>query len=76
MLEAKVLERESKARQAKYRADAMEQKLHDNKLRSEIEKIPEKLSKRLSGSIFNRAFIETAVHETRKLIDEILFSGG
>ena len=75
LLEAKLLERESKARQAKCRADAMEQKLHDNKLRSEIEKIPEKLSQRLSGSIFDRAFIETAAHETRKLIDET-FSGG
>ena len=40
LLEAKVLERESKARQAKYRADVMERELLNNDLRDEIRKIP------------------------------------
>ncbi|MBQ3434151.1 MAG: hypothetical protein IJG24_03790 [Selenomonadaceae bacterium] len=40
LLEAKVLERESKARQAKYRADAMEQALREKKLRVIIQEIP------------------------------------
>lgn len=34
--EARVLERESKARQAKYRADMMEQEIRKSKLRTEI----------------------------------------
>ena len=36
LMEARVLERESKARQAKYRADAMEQEIRKNQLRTEI----------------------------------------
>ena len=36
LLEAKVLERESKARQAKYRADAMEQEVRKTRLHTEI----------------------------------------
>ena len=36
LMEARVLERESKARQAKYRADAMEQEVSKNRLRTEI----------------------------------------
>ena len=43
LMEARVLERESKARQAKYRADAMEQEIHKNRLRTEI---PQRLRER------------------------------
>ncbi len=43
LMEARVLERESKARQAKYRADAMEQEVNKNKLRTEI---PQRLRER------------------------------
>ena len=43
LLEAKVLERESKARQAKYRADSMEQELQ----RRNNENLPKKLFERL-----------------------------
>ena len=49
LLEARVLERESKARQAKYRADAMERELDDNNLRKEVKKLPQALLKKLSG---------------------------
>ncbi|MBQ7594685.1 MAG: hypothetical protein IJU48_10075 [Synergistaceae bacterium] len=43
LMEAKVLERESKARQAKYRADAMEQEVREYRLRTEI---PQRLRER------------------------------
>ena len=43
LMEARVLERESKARQAKYRADAMEQEISKTRLRTEI---PRKLRER------------------------------
>ena len=43
LMEARVLERESKARQAKYRADMMEQEIRKAKLRTEI---PERLRER------------------------------
>ena len=43
LMEARVLERESKARQAKYRADAMEQEVRKNQLRTEI---PQRLRER------------------------------
>ncbi len=75
LLEAKLLERESKARQAKCRADAMEQKIQDEKIRSEMKKIPEKLSERLNESIFDKAFIEFAEREAKIIIDEILLGG-
>lgn len=75
LLEAKVLERESKARQAKYRADAMEHKTDGDKLRTEIKKIPKSLATRLSCSFCDKAFVELAEYEVKNLVDEIL-SGG
>ena len=36
LMEARVLERESKARQAKYRADTMEQEIRERRLRTEL----------------------------------------
>ncbi len=47
LMEARVLERESKARQAKYRADAMEQNLRKTRLHTELpQKLREKLTER------------------------------
>ncbi len=43
LMEARVLERESKARQAKYRADAMEQEVRKTRLHKEI---PQRLRER------------------------------
>ena len=43
LMEARVLERESKARQAKYRADAMEQEVCKTRLHTEI---PQRLRER------------------------------
>ena len=43
LMEARVLERESKARQAKYRADAMEREVRERRLRTEI---PQRLRER------------------------------
>ena len=43
LMEARVLERESKARQAKYRADAMEQEVRKTRLHTEI---PQRLRER------------------------------
>ena len=43
LMEARVLERESKARQAKYRADAMEQEIRKARLRTEL---PQRLRER------------------------------
>ena len=43
LMEARVLERESKARQAKYRADAMEQEIREHRLHTEI---PQRLRER------------------------------
>lgn len=71
LMEARVLERESKARQAKCKADLLEQSLHVR----EISTLPERLSQRLSESIFDRAFVELAEHEARQIVNEILNGG-
>ena len=44
LLEAKVLERESKARQAKYRADRMEQELKLDRYTKNLLKVPDKVA--------------------------------
>ena len=61
LLEAKVLERESKARQAKYRADAMEQRIKEKNL-------PEKLISRLSSRIHDGEIIALIENEIRSII--------
>ena len=61
LLEAKVLERESKARQAKYRADAMEQRIREKNL-------PEKLTARLSSRIQDAGIIKLIEDELRSII--------
>ena len=74
LLEAKVLERESKARQAKYRADAMEQELTERKLRNNVQEIPNKLDFRLSCIFSNLDYVDKQkiVREIRAIVDEIL----
>ena len=74
LLEAKVLERESKARQAKYRADAMEQELAEGKLRNNVQEIPHKLDFRLSCIFSNLDYNDKQkiVRETRAIVEEIL----
>lgn len=61
LLEAKVLERESKARQAKYRADAMEQRI-------KYKNLPEKLISRLRSRIQDREIISLIESELRAII--------
>ena len=74
LLEAKVLERESKARQAKYRADAMEQELAEGKLRNNVQEIPHKLDFRLSCIFSNLDYSDKQkiVREIRAIVEEIL----
>ena len=66
LLEAKVLERESKARQAKYRADAMERDLQNDELREEILKLPQELLKNFPEKIVStelvRHFLEAEIN--------------
>mgnify|MGYP007069928262 CR=1 FL=1 len=72
LMEAKVLERESKARQAKYRADSMEHDIQERRLYTEIHIIPEKLRERLTARICDTQLVDEAVQEVRVLIAEIL----
>ena len=72
--EARVLEREAKARQAKYRADAMEHEIRASKIHSQIQTLPEKLSARLSGRI-DTQIIDEVMQEVRALIAEIVGDG-
>ena len=70
LLEAKVLERESKARQAKYRADAMERELLNNDLLEEIREIPIRVLKRVKlYDPENRKYVTEAVNS---VVNEIL----
>ena len=70
LLEAKVLERESKARQAKYRADVMERELLNNDLRDEIRKIPTRVLERVKlYDPENRQYVQEAVNS---VVNEIL----
>ena len=70
LMEARVLERESKARQAKYRADMMEHDMQDSRLRSEVRKLPEKLRPLLSD--YDSRLVELVMIELETLIGEIL----
>ena len=66
LLEAKVLERESKARQAKYRADAMERDLQNDELCEEILKLPQELLKNFPEKTVSmeivRRFLEAEIN--------------
>ena len=70
LMEARVLERESKARQAKYRADMMEHDMQDSRLRSEVRKLPEKLRPLVSD--YDPRLVELVMIELEALIGEIL----
>ena len=59
--EAQVLERESKARQAKYRADAMEQEVRERRLRTEL---PQRLRE--------RKYDVQLINEVMSIVQEIL----
>lgn len=61
LMEARVLERESKARQAKYRADAMEHELRKSRLRTEI---PHRLRE--------RKYDTQLIDEVMAVVNEIL----
>ena len=78
LLEARVLERESKARQAKYRADMLEQEISDRRLRREMKKIPQKVSERLEhcfcAGLREEMHRELIMREISGVIDEILES--
>ena len=70
LLEARVLERESKARQAKYRGDVMERELLNNDLRDEIRKIPTRVLERVKlYDPENRQYVQEAVNS---VVNEIL----
>ena len=72
LLEAKVLERESKARQAKYRADAMEQDLIDRRLSKEIQKLPSQFLQDVSYFIHDENEFKIIAAKLKVLVDKIL----
>ena len=70
MYEARVLEREAKARQAKYRADGLERELLNNDLREEIRGIPKRVLEVVElRDPENRRCVKEAVDN---VVDEIL----
>ena len=68
LLEAKVLERESKARQAKYRADAMERNLQKRRLEIEI---PKKLTDKLTKCCSDKQEIKLLVELVSEVLGEV-----
>ena len=73
LMEARVLERESKARQAKYRADMMENDLQDSRLRSELRKLPGRIQSRIAD--YDSGLVDLVMLEVRDEVD-VLLSGG
>ena len=63
LIEAKVQEREAKARQAKYKADAMQCELN-------ARLIPEKLRERLTELAYNEADIDEVIAIVREILSE------
>ncbi|MBQ4402209.1 MAG: hypothetical protein II832_08600 [Synergistaceae bacterium] len=70
LMEARVLERESKARQAKCEADLMEQLTTDSRICREVRKLPEKLRPLVSD--YDPRLVELVMIELEALIGEIL----
>ena len=68
--EARVLERESKARQAKYRADQMEQELHDSQIRKGLKELPVKVKAALRH--YDTQLVELVMLEINDAVKEIL----
>ena len=73
LMEARVLERESKARQAKYRADMMEHDIQDSRLRSELRKLPGRIQSRIAD--YDAGLVELVMLEVRDEIDVLLCGG-
>ena len=72
LIEAKVLERESKARQAKCRADAMEQDLADRNLCNKIRAIPGKVILDVQKFSKEDVSFQDFMDSLQCVIDEIL----
>lgn len=70
LMEAKVLERESKARQAKYRADEMERALKNDELREEILKLPQEFLKNYPSE---KVEVKTVKHFLEAEINNIVY---
>ena len=67
LMEARVLERESKARQAKYRADAMEQEIQERRLHTEI---PQRVRDRLTERKCDTQLIDEIVNIVREILGD------
>lgn len=68
--EARVLERESKARQAKCKADQMEQELHDSRIRKGLKELPVKVKTALRH--YDAQLVELVMLEINDAVNEIL----
>ena len=67
LMEARVLERESKARQAKYRADAMEQEIQERRLHTEL---PQRIRDRLTERKCDTQLIDEIVNVVREILGD------
>ena len=68
--EARVLERESKARQAKCKADKMEQELHDSRIRRGLKELPGKVKTAIRH--YDAQLVELVMLEVEDAVKEIL----
>ena len=68
--EARVLERESKARQAKCRADLMEQELTDSRIRRGLKELPAKVKTAIRH--YDAQLVELVMLEVEDAVKEIL----
>lgn len=68
--EARVLERESKARQAKCRADKMEQELSDSRIREGLKSLPEKVKYALRH--YDSELVALVMLEVNDAVNEIV----
>ena len=71
--EARVLERESKARQAKCRADLMEQSLEESKMRRALKSLPSRVKNALRH--YDSRLVELVALELEDAIAEMLGDG-
>ncbi len=70
LMEAKVLERESKARQAKCRADKMEQELRDSRVCEWLKLLPGKVKHALRH--YDSQLVELVMIEINDAVNEIV----
>lgn len=71
--EARVLERESKARQAKCRADMMEQSIEESRLRRSVKQLPSRVKNALRH--YDSRLVDLVVLEVEDAIAEMLGDG-